>query len=132
MDKGKRIKIVKSYSESLKLKAVSEIESGELSQAEASRHYGCTKGAIYSWMQKYSKLDRRTKLVRVSMKSEADKIKELESSLSRAHLKLELYEAMMELAKKDHGLEIKKNTSTQEYELLKDGKKSVKSVKNSR
>lgn len=129
MKKDKEVKILKTYSESVKIKAVSDIEEGVMTQAEAARHYGCTKGAIYFWMQKYGKSRVKTKIVRVNMKSEEDKIRELESSLAKAHMKLELYEKMMEFAKRDHGIEVKKNTSTKEYELVKDGVSSNRSVK---
>lgn len=131
MKQTKEVKIMKSYSESVKLKAVSEIESGEMTQAEAARHYGCTKGAVYAWMQKYGKNRVKTKIVRVSMKSEADRIRELESALAKAHMKLDVYDKMMEFVKRDHGIEVKKNTSTQEYELLKDGVASKRTVKSS-
>lgn len=129
MKAEKGVKIRKSYSESLKLKAVSDIESGIMSQAEAARHYGCTKGAVNFWMQKYSKGYERVKIVRIGMKSEADRIKELESALANAHIKLGVYEKMMEFVKRDHGIEVKKNTSTKEYELVKDGVRSKSTVK---
>ena len=122
MKEAKVVKIVRTYSESLKLKAVKEIESGVMNQSEAARYYGCTKGAVNFWMRKYSNKLQQTKVIRVGMKSESDKIRELESALAKAHMKLDVYEKMMELAKENDGIEVKKNTSTGEYEVYKDGR----------
>lgn len=129
MKKGEEVKILKTYSEAVKLKAVSDIESGLMTQAEAARHFGCTKGSVWGWMQKYGRKRTETKIVRVNMKSEADKIRELESALAKAHMKLDVYEKMMEFVERDHGIAVKKNTDTKEYELVRGGESSGRTVK---
>jgi len=129
MKKDKEVKIIRSYSEALKLKVVSDIEGGIMTQSEAARHIGCHKASIWGWLKKYGKNNIRTKIVRVGMKSEEDRIKELESALAKAHIKLEVYEKMMEFAKEDYGIEVKKNSNTGELELVRDAAKSKSTAK---
>lgn len=111
--------ITKRYSEALKLQVVNAIESGELSQAEAARDCGCSKGCINHWMSKYGKNRKPTRIVRIAMKDEKERIRELESALARAHMKLEVYNKMLEFACEEEKLEIKKNTSTGELKLVR-------------
>ena len=121
-------KILRRYSEALKLKAVQGIDSGEMNQSEAARAYGCTKGAVNNWMKKYSKNIRRIRVVRVTMKDEQDRIRELESALAKAHMKLEVYEKMMEYVRDEDGIEVKKNTNTGELEIVRRGASSKNSA----
>jgi transposase-like protein len=123
--------ITKRYSESLKQHVVNAIESAELSQSEAAREYGCTKGCINHWMSKYGKNYKRTRVVRIAMKDEKERIRELESALARAHMKLEVYEKMVEFACEEEKLEIKKNTSTGELRLVRKGVNLKDSAKSS-
>jgi len=124
-------KILRRYSEALKLKAVQAIDAGEMNQSEAARAYGCTKGAVNQWMKKYSKNRQRIKVVHVAMKDEQDRIRELESALAKAHMKLEVYEKMMEYVRDEDGIEVKKNTDTGELEIVRRGVGSKGTVKRS-
>lgn len=129
MKKDKEVKIIRSYSEALKLKVVSDVEEGIMTQAEAARHIGCHKASVWGWLKKYGKYDVKTKTVRIGMKSEEDRIKELESALAKAHMKLEVYEKMMDFAKEDYGIEVKKNSNTGELELVRNAAKSKSTAK---
>ena len=55
--------IIKRYSEALKLKIVSDIESGELSRLGANREYGIPRSTIMKWVDKYGSYERETKIV---------------------------------------------------------------------
>ena len=43
--------------------------------------------SIYKWLQKYGKIRRETKVVRVVVKSEREKIRELEKAVAASTLK---------------------------------------------
>lgn len=115
----------KVVSEELKQRIVEEIESGEIGQCEAARLYNISRGSIQKWLKQYGKLRYRTQIVEVVMKDQKDKVDELQQALADAHLKLRLYDKMLELAGKEYKADLKKNFSTQASELLK--KKATKS-----
>ena len=108
------------YSEAFKQKVIGEIEEGKYSIAEARRIYdikGC--GNIYSWLKKYGKNHLIGKIVRIEMKGEKDRLKELEKENQR--LKEAMSDVVMEnralnnlikIVENDYGIEIKKNIDT--------------------
>lgn len=110
---------VKVVSEELKRRIVEEIESGEMGQTESARLYGISRTAVHKWIKKYGKLRPRTRIVEVVMKDQKDKVAELQQALADAHLKLRLYDKMLELAGKEYKADLKKNFSTEASELLK-------------
>lgn len=78
------------YSDTFKLKVVTEIERGRLTISQASRLYEIYgTNTIYNWLRKYGKNDLIKKIVRIEMKDEKsiikrkeERIRELESALS--------------------------------------------------
>lgn len=110
-------KILRSYSMAFKQKVVEEIESGKLSQSQARRLYGIGgESTIQKWIKKLGKLHLLNKVVRIELKDEISKLKqieqekrELESALARAHLKILTYESLIEIAEEELGVDIKKN-----------------------
>lgn len=108
--------VIKRYSLSFQQKVVSEIESGQLSIGDARRLYditGCE--TIQKWIRKLGKNHLLNKVVRIEMKGEKDRIKELEkrireleSALANEHLRNILLETMVEIAKEDYGIDLKK------------------------
>ena len=111
MRSEKSVKLVRRYSEALKLKVVSDIESGRCTMSEASRYYGMTKGSALNWVRKYGNNAKRTRIVTVVPKDEQDRIKALEAALADAHLKNRLYEVIIKQASEHYGDDIKKNFS---------------------
>ncbi len=115
MDPGQ--KITKQYSLAFKQKVISEIESGKLTRAQARKLYGISGGStINCWLNKLGKLHLLNKVVRIELKDEVSKLKqlekekkELESALANAHLKLITYEALIEVAEEELGVDLKKN-----------------------
>ena len=110
-------KIILRYSHAFKQKVVTEIESGQLTIAQARKIYdinGCD--TIQTWIKKLGKNHLLSKIVRIEMKDEKDKIKELErqkqqleSALAQAHLKIICLESMVDCAEEHYDIDIKKN-----------------------
>ena len=115
------------YSEAFKIKVVKEIEEGKLTISEAKRVYDIRGGpTIQQWIRKFGKLHLLSKVVRIEMKDEVSKLKqlekekkELESALAQAHLKILAYESLIEVAEKNLGVELKKNLGQKQFEIHK-------------
>lgn len=110
-------KITYVYSLAFKQKVVGEIESGKLTRESARRLYdigGTT--TINKWIRKLGKLHLLNKVVRIEMKDEKDKLRELEkqkreleSALAQAHLKNMTLEALIECVEEHYEIDVKKN-----------------------
>jgi len=115
-----RQKITKQYSYAFKQKVVSEIESGKLTRSQARKLYGISGGStVNGWLKKLGKTYLLNKVVRVEMKDELSRMKqlekekkELESALANAHLKLITYESLIEVAEAELGIDLKKNLNS--------------------
>ncbi len=121
-------KVTKQYSLAFKQKVISEIENGKLTRAQARKLYGISGGStINRWLNKLGKLHLLNKVVRIELKDEISKLKqlelekkELESALANAHLKILTYESLIEIAEEELGIDIKKNlNSVQSTGLVK-------------
>ena len=108
------------YSRAFQLKVVSEIESGKYTISQARKIYDIGGGnTIYEWLRKFGKGHLIEKIVRVEMKDEKDKLKELElkirkleSALADAHLKLICWESLIECVEEHYQIDVKKNFGT--------------------
>ena len=104
------------YSLAFKQKVISEIESGKVSVGEARRIYDIKgPGTIPAWLKKFGKHHLLDKVIRIEMKDEKDKLRELErekkqleSALAQAHLKNLCLEALIESAEEHFGVDKKK------------------------
>jgi transposase-like protein len=109
-------KILYRYSSAFKQKVVSEIESGQLTIAQAQKLYDIKGGdTIQKWIKKLGKNHLLHKVVRIEMKDEKDKIKELErqkheleSALAQSHLKNLCLEALIECVEERYTVDVKK------------------------
>ena len=101
----------RKYSKVLIERIVSDICSGKLSQAEACREYGVNRATMRDWVQLYGRLKHR-KVVEVVMSDQKDKIAELQKALGEAHMKLRVYESLLDIAKTKYNLDLKKNIGT--------------------
>jgi transposase-like protein len=99
-------KKVVRYSEAFKQQVVSEVEEGRFgSPHEASKAYGIKGNAtIYRWLREYGKSQLLRKVVRVEKQGEPGEIKrlkervrQLESALSDAHIDGVLAESYYEI-----------------------------------
>jgi len=101
-----------SYQESLKRSIVAEIEAGRISIAEASREYGVTKCTLRWWLKDFGKYRPSRNVIEVVMKSEKERIAELEKALADATLKARVYEELIKEADKALKVDIKKTFGT--------------------
>ena len=107
---------LKRYSLAFKQKVVSEIESGKFSLSQVRRIYDIGGGGtVYNWLRKLGKGHFIGKIVRIEMKDEKDKLKELqqknqqlESALAQTQLKLLVYEALIESVEAHYQIDVKK------------------------
>ncbi len=120
-------KTIIRYSAAFKQKVVAEIESGKFSIAKARKIYDIAGGStIHSWIKKFGKNHLLAKVVRVEMKNEPDKLKQLErqiqqleSALAQTHLKNICLESMIECVEEHYHIDVKKNFGTPvQQELL--------------
>lgn len=122
--------VVRKYEESLKKSIVSEVESGELSLIEASREYGISRDTVKYWLESYGRFRPKHDVLEVVMRSEKERIEELEKALADLHLKNRLYEEIINLAGKKYKTDLKKTFGTVESGDSKGrGTKSKGSVK---
>jgi transposase len=126
------------YSHAFRQKVVQEIESGKLTRNQAKELYGIKGGStINCWIRKMGKNHLINKVVRIELKDEPSKLKELkqhtrelEKALADAHLKLLAYETFIEVAEEELGRSLKKKLVLNPLELpMKKVKQKVKKQK---
>lgn len=128
MDNGR-----KCYQETLKRSIVAEVEGGRMSIADAGQEYGVSKSLIGLWLKEYGKYRPKKDVIEVVMKSEKDRIAELEKALADATLKARVYEELVNQANKALKMDLKKTFGTGLSELSNEkDEKSPKSVKRSK
>ena len=88
------------YSEELKRRIVEEIESGCVSVRDAARETRAGVTQVQKWLEEYGRFKPKRDVVEVVMKSEKDKIAELEKALAEAHLKIRVYDELISQANK--------------------------------
>lgn len=104
------------YSISFKQKVVNEIESGSLTFYKARELYKIGGGStIQQWVRTFGKNHLLNKVVRIEMKDEKDRVKQLELEIRRlkialadAHLEKDVFKTIIELAEKE-GIVLKKS-----------------------
>lgn len=115
----RRIKKHRKFSEEFKRGLVREFESGKFSVVELSRLHQISSTSLYKWIYKFSTFNTKGYRV-VEMKDSSDKkvkqlharIKELEAMLGRKQIRIDYLEKMIELAKEELEIDIKKNFDT--------------------
>jgi transposase-like protein len=105
-----------------KRKVVMEIESGKINIERARELYGiggaCT---IQKWMKNFGKSKIISHVVRIQMKNEMDEIKKikkekqkLESALAQSQVENYALKALIEIAKENYGIDLKKKHGEKE------------------
>ena len=116
---GKRINRKRLYGEDFKKRMVALFESGQRTVLELSKEYDFSKQALYNWVYKYSKYNKKGVQI-VEMKDSQNskikqleqQIKELEQTVGRKQIRIDYLEKMFELAQEDYGIDLKKNSTT--------------------
>jgi transposase-like protein len=120
-------RVIKKYSSAFKLKVVNEIESGKLSINQAMEIYDIAGGATISrWIRNLGKSHLLSKIVRIEMKDETDKVKELkervrqlEKLLANKELDNLMNEAFLELLAEDNEVDLDEFKKKVDKERLK-------------
>lgn len=113
------IRKMRKYSESFKRQLVSEYESGRYSVLQLEKLHGISNSSIYKWIYNYSQYNEKGYRVIEMKKSSTQKVKdlqkrvaELERTVGQKQIAIDYLEKMIELAKVELKIDIKKNFST--------------------
>ena len=113
----------RDYSLSFKISVVEQVEKGELTCQQAQDRYGIQgRSTVMVWMRKHGRaclVDSQPRMRGVMMGEPKGKtallpeqrIKELEVQLKQATQKAALFEAIVEVLKKDYGVRVVKKPS---------------------
>lgn len=110
------------YTLTFKLGVVERVERGELTYRQAQQHYGIQGAAtVLRWLRAHGRRDwsraslgiaEREKPVgkksHAALTPEQQRIKQLEAQLKDAQRKASLFEAVLDVLKKDYGVPVKK------------------------
>ncbi len=114
----KQIRKHRKYSEEFKKSLVASFEKGEFSVVQLEKLYGIRNANIYNWVYKYSNFNEKgCRIVEMEssdqtkLKELTKKVKDLEQMVGQKQIAIEYLEKMIELAKTDLDIDIKKNYS---------------------
>ncbi len=114
----KQIRKSRRYTEEFKKNLVGSFEKGEFSVPQLEKLYGIRNATIYSWVYKYSNFNEKgCRIVEMEssdqnkLKELTKKVKDLEQMVGQKQIAIEYLEKMIELAKTDLNIDIKKNYS---------------------
>ena len=115
----KNIRKIRKYSEEFKKDLVKDFESGKFSVPQLEKLHGVRNATIYNWIYKFSNFNEKGYRVvenelssQKKLKELEQKVKDLEASLGRKQIMIDYLETMMEVAKTELNIDIKKNFST--------------------
>lgn len=115
----RKLRKTRRYSESFKKQLVADFESGQYSVLELERLHGVGYRTLYNWIYKFSTFNEKGYRI-VEMKDSSSKklreleqkIKELERAVGQKQIMIDYLEKMMEIAKEEYQIDIKKNYNT--------------------
>ena len=118
---AKQQRTILRYSISFKQKVVKEIEEEGLMLSEAARRYGIRGGqTLQNWLTAFGKNHLLNKVVRIEMKGEKDRVKELESEIKKLKIALadavlakDALETLIEIVDEHYQTDVKKNLRPQ-------------------
>lgn len=115
----KQIRKHRVYSEDFKKEIVSLFESGKFSVYQLEKLYKINNNSIYKWIYKFSTFNEKGIRVVEMKQSSANKLKELEQkvqdlerALGQKQIKIDYLEKMIEIAKEEFAIDIKKKPGT--------------------
>ncbi len=118
---GKIISTHRVYSQEFKREIVEAFESGKYSVCQLARLYGMLPQNVYRWVYKFSNFNKKGVRIVEMKSSQTDKlkaleqkVKELEQSVGQKQIMIDYLEKMMEIAKRDLHIDIKKNYGIQQ------------------
>jgi len=115
MSKKNHLPFSTHYSESFKIKVVREYEQGRSTKVYLRDKYNIGgKSTVLEWCRRYGKLyyPGKGNQGRPMKDPEKQRIKDLESELREAKEKLKVYEKLLEISKREEGIDLIKNINT--------------------
>ena len=114
--KVSEIRKQRQYSEEFKRSIVESFERGEFSVLQLSKLYGIGNPIIYNWVYKFSAFNEKgCRIVEMKdsqqqkLKELSNQVKELEQIVGQKQIAIDYLEKMIELAKTDLNIDLKKN-----------------------
>lgn len=109
----------RNYSEEFKKDIVREYEKGKLSVPQLGRLHSIPNTNLYRWIYKYSTFNEKGYRIIEMKKSSTSKLKELEQKIKdleqkvgQKQIQIDYLETMLEVAKEEMNIDIKKNFGT--------------------
>jgi transposase len=126
----RKIRKFRVYSEDFKREIVQLFENGSFSVSQLEKLYGIGNPTIYNWIYKFSTFNEKGQRI-VEMKDSntqklkelEQKIKNLEQTVGQKQIMIEYLEKMIDLAKEELKIDIKKNSNTLQSNGLEKTKK---------
>ncbi len=120
----------RNFTEEFKKARVSEYERGENTVKEISKLFDIKCTVLYRWIYKYSLYNKKSyKIVEMKdsstlkLKELTMRMRELERIVGEKQIKIDYLEKLIELAKDEYNIDVKKNLST-EYSNIFDSIKN--------
>jgi transposase-like protein len=114
-----QIKKSRIYSEGFKREIVNLFESGKFSVPQIEKLYKISNSSIYQWIYKFSNFNEKGyrvvehKISSMSKLKELElRIKQLEQTIGQKQIKIDYLEKMIDIAKLELNVDIKKNFNT--------------------
>ncbi len=115
----RRVQRRRNFSVEFKKQIVKEFESGMFSVLELCKLHQIQKRVVYNWIYRYSNVNKpHTQIVEMKesstqkLKELESKLKELERAVGQKQIYIDYLEKMMDIAKEEMGVDIKKNYGT--------------------
>ena len=115
----KTIRKKRIYSEEFKRKIVEDFESGQFSVPQLEKLHTIGNPLIYRWIYKFSTFNEQgSRIIEMKesssgkMKSLEQRVKELERMIGQKQIKIDYLEKMIDIAKDELNIDIKKNSNT--------------------
>lgn len=113
------LRLRRFFSEDFKKSIVKEYEQGHFTVRELARLHSVSESKIYQWIYRYSTYNKK-KVIVVEMKESSQqkvkqleqRIKDLERIVGQKQITIDYLEKMIELAKEEFDIDIKKNSNT--------------------
>lgn len=107
------------YTDDFKREMVSLFENGKYSVLQISGIYGVSKDTVYRWIYKFSTFNEKGIRVvemkqssSIKLKELAQKVKDLERIVGQKQIKIDYLEKMIDVAKDEFDIDIKKKHNT--------------------
>jgi len=115
----KLLKKSRYYTDDFKREMVSLFERGKYSVIQISELYGVSSDTVYRWIYKFSTFNEKGVRVvemkqssSIKLKALAQKVKDLERIVGQKQIKIDYLEKMIDVAKGEFDIDIKKKHNT--------------------